>query len=300
MFETITVFKTNALAASTPAGPPDLATLTDFSTKLVEKAIGYLPTVIGALFVLVVGLWLAGRLKRVVKAFFARNNRLDATLESFLSSLVYYAAVALVIVTTLGMFGVQTTSLAAIIGAAGLAIGLALQGTLGHVASGVMLLAFRPFSLGNYIQVAGHEGSVKAISLFTTELATADNKKVIIPNSEVWKDSIVNFSAYPTRRVDLTFGVSYGDDLSKVVSVVRAETQADDRIHRDPAPVIAVDSLGDSSVNIICRVWVDAANFLPVKWSLTQSVKERFDREGVAIPFPTRHIIQDPPREHNA
>lgn len=290
------MFDLIAAIAATPTSP-DLTTFADFSKRLLDQAIGYLPTVIGALVVMIIGLWLAGRIKTIVKTFFARNNQLDETLESFLSSLVYYAAVVLVIVTTLGMFGVQTTSLAAIVGAAGLAVGLALQGTLGHVASGVMLLAFRPFNLGNYISAAGHEGTVKAISLFTTELATTDNKKIIIPNSEVWARSIVNYSAYPTRRVDLTFGVSYSDDLNKAMQAINAEVESETRVRQEPAPTIAVDHLGESSVDIICRVWVDAKDYFPVKWSLTKAIKERFDVDGVSIPFPTRQIIQDPPEQ---
>ena len=263
------------------------------TTRLMETLVNFLPNAIAALAVFIVGMWIAGWIKKVVKKTFERSNRLDPTLESFLSSLIYYAVVTLVVVTTLGMFGVQTTSLAAVIGAAGLAVGLALQGTLGHLASGVMLLAFRPFAIGNYIEAAGHEGSVKSISLFTTELATVDNKKVIIPNGEVWSSSIVNFSAYDTRRVDLVFGVSYGDDLSKAIDVITDEVSKETRGFTDPAPVIAVDNLGESSVDIICRVWVNSSDYFPVKWALLKAVKERLDAEGVNIPFPTRTILQD-------
>lgn len=260
--------------------------------ELIEKALSVLPNAIGAFFVLIIGLWLAGRIRNLVKKWFSRSARLDETLESFLSSFIYYAAVVLVIVTTLGVFGVQTTSLAAVIGAAGLAVGLALQGTLGHLASGVMLLAFRPFAIGDYIEAAGHGGTVKAVSLFTTELATPDNKKVIIPNTEVWSSSIINFSAYDTRRLDFVFGVSYSDDLSRAMEAIHEEVIKELRCLKDPEPQIAVDSLGDSAVNIICRVWVANSDYVTVKWALTQAVKERFDAAGIEIPYPTTTVVR--------
>lgn len=275
--------------------PNQLTSAPEAAAALISQAIETLTpfalSAVGALGVLIVGLWIAGRLRKVAANLLTKSRHVDATLESFLSSLVYYGLVALVIITTLGVFGVPTTSFAAILGAAGLAIGLALQGTLGHIASGVMLLAFRPFSVGDYVAVAGHEGTVKEISLFTTILATVDNKKVIIPNGEVWSGSVVNYSAYPRRRVDITFGVSYGDDLNKAMQVIRAAVDAEDRVLRDPEPVIAVAELGSSSVNITCRTWVDAANFFPVKWALTKDVKERLDAADITIPFPTQTLI---------
>jgi len=260
---------------------------------LIEKAVDFLPNAVGALLVFIIGLWLAGRARKFVKAWFARSSRLDETLESFLASFVYYAAIVLVIVTTLGVFGFQTTSLAAVIGAAGLAIGLALQGTLGHLASGVMLLSFRPFNISDFIEAAGHSGKVRAMTLFTTELATPDNKRITIPNGEVWSSSIINYSAYKTRRVDFLFGVSYGDDLKKVMAAIRDEVEKETRGLKDPEPEIAVESLGDSSVNILCRVWVNRSDYFPVKWALTQAVKERFDAEGIDIPFPTTTIVSE-------
>ncbi|MCK5745993.1 MAG: mechanosensitive ion channel, partial [Oricola sp.] len=178
-------------------------------------------------------------------------------------------------------------------GAAGLAIGLALQGTLGHVASGVMMLGFRPFDIGDYVEAAGIAGTVKSIGLFTTELATVDNKKIIVPNGKIFEDVITNYAGYPTRRVDFTFGVSYSDDLNKAMALIKSEVDKDERVMTDPEPTIAVDSLGDSSVNIICRVWVDRLDYFPVKWALTKAVKERFDAEGVTIPFPCRSVFME-------
>ncbi len=264
-----------------------------FLNGLVEQAAGYLPSVVGALVVLFVGLWLAGRVKKIVSAAMSKSGRIDATLSGFLSSLVHYGLIALVIITTLGVFGVPTTSFAAVIGAAGLAIGLSLQGTLGHVASGVMMLGFRPFDVGDFVDTAGVSGTVKTIGLFTTELATVDNKKIIIPNGMIFDAVITNYAGYPTRRVDFVFGISYGDDMKKAMALIKSEVEKESRAKTDPEPVIAVDNLGDSSVNIVCRVWVERADYFPVKWALTQAVKERFDAEGVSIPFPCRSVYME-------
>ncbi|MEO0398604.1 MAG: mechanosensitive ion channel domain-containing protein [Pseudomonadota bacterium] len=275
----------------------------DFSAlieALIDTVTPFALSAVGALFVLLAGLWVAGRIRAVVRKMLSRSGRVDATLSGFLSSLVYYGLVALVAITTLGVFGVPTTSFAAVIGAAGLAIGLALQGTLSHVASGVMLLAFRPFKIDDYVETAGHEGTVKEVSLFTTVLATVDNKKVIIPNGEVWAGSIVNYSAFDERRVDLVFGVSYDDDLNAAQRVISDAVAAETRILRDPEPTIEVDTLNDSSVDIICRVWVARSDYFPVKWALTKDVKERLDAAGVSIPFPTRTIVSAAPASEQA
>ncbi|MGD9799541.1 MAG: mechanosensitive ion channel family protein [Parvularculaceae bacterium] len=264
-----------------------------FMRNSIEQLTPLLFNALGALVVLVVGLWIAGRIKALVKKAMMRSGRIDATLGGFLSSLAYYGLVALVVITTLGIFGVPTTSFAAVIGAAGLAIGLALQGTLGHVASGVMMLGFRPFSVGDFVETGGLTGTVKAITLFTTELATVDNKKVIIPNGMVWDNPIANYSGCETRRVDLVFGVSYSADLNQAMRSIRSVVEKEERALRDPEPVIAVDNLGDSSVDIICRVWVAGADYFPVKWALTKAVKEQFDADGVGIPFPTRTLVME-------
>lgn len=278
-------------AAGAAAANIDVAVT--FLNGLLERAAAFLPSVIGALAVLIIGLWVAGRVRSLVRKAMERSGRIDQTLGGFLSSLVYYGLVALVIITTLGVFGVPTTSFAAVIGAAGLAIGLALQGTLGHVASGVMMFGFRPFDVGDFVEAAGQSGTVKQIGLFTTELATPDNKKIIIPNGKIFDDVITNYAGYPTRRVDFVFGVSYNDDLDKAKRLIAEEVGKEPRAKTDPAPVIEVDELGDSSVNIICRVWVEGGDYFGVKWALTKAVKERFDADGVSIPFPTRSIYQE-------
>ena len=264
-----------------------------FLEGMVEQAIEFLPNVVGALVVLLLGLWIAGRIKKVAARAMGRTEKIDETLGGFLSSLIHYGLIALVLITTLGIFGVPTTSFAAIIGAAGLAIGLALQGTLGHVASGVMMLGFRPFDVGDFVEAAGTAGKVKNIGLFTTEIATPDNKMIIVPNGKIFDDVIINYAGYDTRRVDLTFGISYADDIDKAMSLLKSELEKDDRILADPAPVIEVGSLGDSSVNILCRPWVKGEDYWGVYWSLTKAVKQRFDKDGVSFPFPSRSVYME-------
>ena len=280
-------------AAAEGAASADVDFAVEFLQSVVEKAAAFLPSAIGALVVLIIGMWVAGRIRKIVRKAMLRSPRVDETLSGFLSSLVYYGLIALVVITTLGIFGVPTTSFAAVIGAAGLAIGLALQGTLGHVASGVMMLSFRPFDVGDYVEAAGVAGTVKQIGLFTTEIATPDNKMIVVPNGKIFDDVITNYAGYDKRRVDLVFGVSYSDDLDKAMDVIRREVDKETRGLKDPEPVIAVDNLGGSSVDIICRVWVERADYFPVKWALTKAVKEAFDASGVSIPFPTRTIYTE-------
>lgn len=260
--------------------------------RLTETAIGWGVTALGALVVFLIGMWIAGFLKKTTFKAVNRAPNLDETLARFFASIVYYVIVAFVVIAVLSMFGIQTTGLAALIGAAGLAVGLALQGTLGHVASGVMLLAFRPFKIGDYVEVAGEAGTVKEINLFTTYLATPDNVKIIVPNGDVWGGCITNYSAHDTRRVDFLLGISYGDDINKAMAAVKAEVDTDERIHAEPAPQIVVGSLGDSSVDIIVRVWCDSPNYWDLKFDLTKAFKERFDHDGITIPFPTRTHYQ--------
>ncbi|MBI1391715.1 MAG: mechanosensitive ion channel [Alphaproteobacteria bacterium] len=256
----------------------------------MQTGVSWGVTAIGALAVLVIGLWIAGNFRKATQAAVNRAPNLDATLANFFGSIVYYLVVAFVIIAVLSMFGIQTTGLAALIGAAGLAIGLALQGTLGHVASGVMLLAFRPFRIGDWVEVAGQSGSVREINLFTTELASADNKKIIVPNGDVYGTSIVNYSAYPTRRVDFVMGISYGDDIDAAMASLNAVIDAEPRALADPARQVVVGELGDSSVNIIVRVWVKTPDYWGVKFDLTKAFKQRFDADGITIPFPVRTI----------
>jgi small conductance mechanosensitive channel len=185
---------------------------------------------------------------------------------------------------------VQTASLLAVLGAAGLAIGLALQGTLSNLAAGVMLLLFRPFKLDQVVDIGGKTGKVKGVRLFTTELATPDNVQIILPNAKVWGEAIVNFSHHETRRVDMVFGIAYGDPIDKAMEIIKAQVEADSRSHADPAPQIVVGELADSSVNIITRVWCDSGDYWDLKFDLTKSVKEAFDAAGISIPFPQTDV----------
>ncbi len=261
--------------------------------RLTELAVAWTMNAIGALVVLVVGLWVAGRLKKTAIKWVERSPRFDQTLGNFFGSIVYYLIVAFVVIAVLGMFGIQTTGLAALIGAAGLAIGLALQGTLSHVASGVMLLAFRPFKVGDFVEVADQSGTVKVINLFTTELATPDNVKIIVPNGDVWGSAVKNYSANPTRRIEIVMGISYDDDIDRSMQSIESELSKETRIHADPEPQIVVGNLGDSSVDLIVRVWADTSDYWAVKFDLTKALKQRFDEDGITIPYPTQtHLVE--------
>lgn len=285
------------LMASNAAGQGQLDQLLAPETRarIIELAIQWGTNALGALVVFILGMWLAGKLKNLVVKAVKRAPNLDDTLAHFFGSLVYYLIVAFVVIAVLSMFGIQTTGLAALIGAAGLAIGLALQGTLGHLASGVMLLAFRPFKIGDYIEAAGEAGTVKEISLFTTILATVDNVKVIVPNGDIWSGAITNYSGYDQRRVDFVFGISYDSDIDKAMAAIRSEIEKDGRIINTPAePQIVVSNLGDSSVDITVRVWCERPDYWDIKFDLTKAVKERFDSEDISIPFPTQTLYQIP------
>ena len=259
----------------------------------MEWLIANAANVVYAIIILVAGLLVSSWVKRVITDQGYKYESLDDTLFVFAGSLAKYAVIAATVIAVLSRFGVETTSLIAVLGAAGLAIGLALQGTLSNVAAGVMLMIFRPFKLGQFIEAAGHSGTVKEITLFTTELATPDNVQIIIPNGAVWAGSIVNFSHHDTRRVDLIFSVGYGANLKTAEATIRKAVAADERAHDDPAVFCQVTNLGDSSVDFTLRVWCDSADYWALKTDLTRSVKEALDKAKVDIPFPTRTIIQN-------
>ncbi|MEM9796194.1 MAG: mechanosensitive ion channel domain-containing protein [Pseudomonadota bacterium] len=235
--------------------------------------------------------WVSRRIKRLAE----KHPRLDQTLFDFLSNIVRYAILAIAGVVVLNTFGVQTTSIVAVIGAAGLAIGLALQGTLSNVAAGVMLIFFRPIKLGDFVTINGESGTVKSINLNYTELASIGNFQIIIPNSEVWGNTIVNYSAYDTRQAEWTFGVAYTADLALVEQVIRDTISADPRFLPDPEPLIKVDSLGASSVDFLVRAWVKRTDFFAFWKDMNREVKTALDAAGVEIPFPNRtvHIVRD-------
>lgn len=265
----------------------------------VETIVDYAGSVAMAIILLIVGFWIAARVDRFLTGRAERDPRIDDTLGSFFGSLARYAILTLVGIAVLNQFGVETTSLVALIGAAGLAIGLALQGTLSNLAAGVMLILFRPFKVGQYVEIAGQSGTVKEVGLFNTELATVDNVQIIMPNGAVWGSPIINYSAHERRRVDLVFGVSYDTDLRTAESAIRAVISdaeiVKDRIVSTPAePFLAVTNLGDSSVDFTLRVWCMAGDYWPLRFDLLRAVKERFDAEGVEIPFPTQTVVYNP------
>lgn len=250
--------------------------------------IGYAANAVSALVIVIIAFWASGIARRAIARLGTRHPHLDVTLFAFLGSFARYAILALAGVFVLGRFGIQTTSLAALIGAAGLAIGLAFQGTLSNFASGIMLLAFRPVRNGDYVSVGGHAGTVQEIGIFTLELATIQNVQIIIPNSDVWASSIVNYSAYKTRMTNLVFGVSYDTDLKKAEAVLADIVAADDRTLADPEPWIKVTNLGDFSVDFTVRAWCNRSDYWDYKNDLIRAVKDRFDAEGIDIPFPTQ------------
>jgi small conductance mechanosensitive channel len=219
----------------------------------------------------------------------------DPALASFFCKLAYGALLVLVVIAAVGQLGVQTTAFIAVLGAAGLAVGLALQGSLANFAAGVLLIVFRPFRAGDYIEAAGTAGSVEEINLFTTKLRTPDNRTVIVPNAQVTDGTITNYSARDTRRLDLQFGVSYGDDLDQVKRVIGEVLAAESRLEKEPEPTIGLLSLGDSSVNFAVRPWVKTADYWAVFFDLQEAMKKRFDAEGISIPFPQRdvHLIRE-------
>ncbi len=248
--------------------------------------------VAGAFAVLIIGLLVAGILSRWVERALTRSPRFDPTVANFLSNVVKYVLWVLVLVTVLAQFGVETTSILAALGGMALAIGLALQGTLSNVASGVMILVQKPLKVGEAINVGSITATVQNIGLFTTELKQFDGLFVMIPNSELWNKPIVNFHRHPTRRFELVVGIAYGDSMEQARKELLALAQADERVLADPAPAAFVNSLDDSSVGIGLRVWCVTGDYLGLSWDLTEAVKARFDDVGISIPFPQREITR--------
>lgn len=264
-------------------------TLGDLLT--VEFLASILGNVVAAIVILVLGFIISGWAKRRIIALSDKHAKLDNTLFDFLGNILRYLILAFAGLFVLNTFGIQTTSIVAVIGAAGLAIGLALQGTLSNVAAGVMIIMFRPIKLGDFVEIGGEMGTVKSISLNYTELASAANVQIIIPNAQVWGNTIINYSIYPTRRAEWIFGVSYDSDLKLAEDTIRTTIMADPRSKTDPAPFIQVNNLGDFSVDFLVRVWVDSADFFAYQADMKRAVKEALDKAGVDIPFPTQTQI---------
>lgn len=235
------------------------------------------------------GIWLVKRLKNMTIKLMEKRG-IDAMLASFLSSIGHVILLAFVVIAALGQIGIQTTSLIAIIGAAGLAVALALQDSLSNFASGAMIIALRPFKVGDYVEAGGVSGVVEGIQIFSTQMRTGDNKQIIVPNGAITGGIIINYSAKETRRIDLVFGIGYNDDIKKAKTILRKLVDADERILKDPEAVIAVGELADSSVNFFVRPWVKSADYSGVCWDLTEAVKLQFDQEGITIPYPQQDV----------
>lgn len=259
------------------------------SQSVYDVIVTYGPKLIGAIITLIIGWWIIKVIQKTLRKTFEKRE-IEPSLRGFLNSMIGILLKMMLLVSVAGMMGVEMTSFIAILGAAGLAVGLALSGTLQNFAGGVMILLFKPFKVGDFIQAQGHMGSVNEIQIFNTILKTPDNKTIIIPNGGLSTSSMVNFSTEPRRRVDFTFGIAYGDDVDKAKEVLAKLINEDSRILQDPAPFIAVSELADSSVNLVVRVWAEAANYWGIFFELTEKVYKTFDKEGLNIPFPQMDV----------
>jgi small conductance mechanosensitive channel len=250
--------------------------------------------VLGAIATLVIGVWFARWLARIAGKVLDKRS-VDPTLTKFAISLVRITLITFVIISAISQVGIETTSFIAVIGAAGLAIGFALQGSLSNFASGVMLIIYKPIKVGDYIKGGGDAGSVESVGMFVTTLVTPDNKVIYIPNSALTGSNITNYSVKDTRRVDMVFGIGYGDDIDKAKNVIKSVIDNDSRILKDPAPQIVVTELADSSVNFSVRPWVNRADYWGVYCDVTEQIKKKFDEQNISIPFPQRdvHMFQN-------
>jgi small conductance mechanosensitive channel len=257
--------------------------------KAVELIMGYGPQLVLAIVVLIAGLWLIKRVT-VLMAHALERAETEPTLAKFLGSLASNGLKVLLFISVASMVGVETTSFIAVLGAAGLAVGLALQGSLANFPGGVLVLLFRPYRVGDFVEAQGVSGTVASIQIFNTVLKTPDNKVVIVPNGAISNGIITNYSREPVRRVYFVFGIGYGDDIGKAKAVLERLVTGDDRVLADPPHQIVVSSLGDSSVNITVRAWAESANYWGLFFDLTEQVKLAFDTEGISIPFPQRDV----------
>lgn len=262
------------------------------TSEITELVTMYGLQVLGALALLVVG-WIGARWGRRITRRALERSRLDPVLVPFIAAMVYYGLLVFVGLAVLNLFGVQTTAFVAVLGATGFAIGLSLQGTLSNFASGVMLLVFRPFSVGDVVEVGGARGTVDEISILSTSIDTPDNVRILVPNSKVFGDVIQNYTAHDTRRLDLEVGISYGDDVGTGLEACRKVLAGEERVLSDPEPVVAVSSLGDSSVNLMVRPWCRTDDYWTLKRDLTRRLKEELEAAGCELPFPQRDVHLD-------
>jgi len=256
---------------------------------VTERGFAFSMNILAAIVLFIVGRWVAKILRAFSVKLMTRAD-VDETLSKFLANIVYGLLLTFVVVAAVDRLGVNTTSLAAVIAAAGLAIGLALQSSLANFASGVMLILFKPFEVGDFVEAGGSKGVVEEIHIFSTIMRTGDNIQMIVPNGQITGGTITNFTAKKTRRIDLVIGCGYGDDLKAVRDFLESLIAADERILKDPEPVVAVNELADSSVNFVVRPWVGAADYWAVRWDLTEKIKLGFDEKGFSIPYPQQDV----------
>lgn len=255
----------------------------------VEAIIPFLTNLGLALVIYMIGFWLVGRIVMIINK--AMNLRkFDEALQHFLLAIIGTVLKFVVVLAAIDVLGIPTTSLLAVLGAAGLAVGLALKDSLSNFASGVMLIVFKPFTVGNFVEAGGTAGIVEKITVFNTIFRSPDNKEIIVPNSQIYGGTIVNVTAKPTRRIDMVFGIGYDDDMKKARQIMLDVINADERVLKDPEVVVAVDELGDSSVNFVVRPWVKTEDYWLVKWDVTEKIKEAFDVNGISIPYPQQDV----------
>jgi small conductance mechanosensitive channel len=263
------------------------ARVAHFAEQAWTMVLAYAPKVVLAIVTLIVGLWL---INRFINALDRRLQQKDPTLNKFLCGLLSVLLKILLLISVASMIGIATTSFVAVLGAAGLAVGLALQGSLSNFAGGVLILMFKPFRVGDVIEAQGFVGTVTEIQILYTIVNTVDNRRAVIPNGHLSNNSLVNYSAYATRRVEMNFGIGYGDDIQKAKALLRKLLDEDERVLQDPAPLVVVSSLGESAVNLTVRAWSKSADIWPIFWDMQEKVKACFDAEGISIPFPQRDV----------
>jgi len=272
----------------------DLAKVDEYkaiAAELVSLGVEYGLSLLSAIIILVAGYVLAGWVSRAIRNKLRRIKRFDKTLVPVLSQIARYAILVFTFVLVLAEFGIQTTSIIAVLGAAGLAIGLALQGTLQNVAAGLMLLFLRPFKIGDFIETGAGSGTVDEIGIFVTEMRTSEGLYLSVPNSKIWSDAITNYSKLPTRRVEMVVGISYDDDIDKARGLILKLALDEERVLDEPEPVVSVINLGDSSVDLRLRAWANRSDYWDVRWGLIRDAKYALDKAGISIPYPHMQVI---------
>ena len=267
--------------------------LADLVSQVRELIVKFGFNILAAIAILVIGIWVSKLIRRILARALQKRN-IDKTLITFLLNLLYFLLLTVVVVASLGQLGIQTTSFIAIVGAAGLAVGLALQGSLANLASGVLLIIFRPFEVDDFVCIAGEEGFVEKIHIFTTQIRTFDNRTIIVPNSTITSGKIINYTAKEIRRVDLSIGISYGANIKKAMDAITDLCSSNPKVLKDPAPYVGVIEYGDSSINLTVRPWCKTGDYWDVFFAINEQMKPALDNKGITIPFPQRdvHLFQ--------